>query len=374
MSSKDALEDQVKDLNNQIADKIKQLITKKPAGAMDGTSLSLAKFSRFGKGVKQDGKLNGISWLGDAHLAIATQDGKSIVYDIKVKADGMRWFECVSSWLNTLSANRFTLKTDQTKLAVGGLDNTVTVYDVSMKTIEEGGAPPENASKKEFQKHGGPIYSIEWFSQTGVLSGSGDTAVMQWDLGQKGNVVKDPIRTFSAFTADVNGIVSYDENTFVASSSDKTVKLFDMRTSGTGVVRSFCGHLRACTGLKKHPSNGAFATSSEDGTVRMWDIKSGGQVACYGTTWVEPDDEKTENDTLAATALEFTQSGGLMMVGYGDGSMKMYDVAKGEECAPLPKEFSHGARVTGIELSPDGFAMASCSREETKTNNFAIWA
>ncbi|XP_014751891.1 uncharacterized protein LOC100843698 isoform X1 [Brachypodium distachyon] len=93
--------------------------------------------------------------------------------------------------------------------------------------------------------------------------------------------------------------LSSDENYFLGSSMDGSIKLFDLRLIQKGAVQSYVGHVNSHTHLPLavDPSETLLMSGGEDSTVRIWSIKTGEQVF-----------EKRVADTLF-TALCWPESG-----------------------------------------------------------------
>ncbi|PQP97567.1 hypothetical protein Pyn_01913 [Prunus yedoensis var. nudiflora] len=69
----------------------------------------------------------------------------------------------------------------------------------------------------------------------------------------------------------------FDDQYFLASSMDGTVKLYDQRIIQRGAVQSYEGHVNSHTRMQLgvDPSERFFMSGGEDCNLRIWSIKSG---------------------------------------------------------------------------------------------------
>lgn len=318
------------------------------------------KFEKRACGVMPDSKVSAISWYpGDTeHLVTVLQDGKIIIHSAKVGKSSMRMFLSQNTWLMTAE-----FSPDSTKLAVGGLDNILSIHNIP-DLSGEFEACPTTKPWKTLEKHAGYINTCQWLANDQVLTGSGDRSVMLWDLNTDLGCVKEPKRTFNGHAMDAAALSTWEgeTNLFVTGSSDKYAKLWDLRVHSAdhnGCVATFAGHESAISSIKKIASCEAFVTGSEDGTVRMWDMRCQQQLQVYG-----------DEDERPVTALDVTKSGRLIFVGYNKGTVKCWDsLTGGMEGDELNH---HTAEVSAVVLSRDGMCVATGARSEE--NNFALWA
>lgn len=324
---------------------------------------------KHGKGVTcGSAKLNSVSWLDGDHIAVAAQDGITIIFNAKATSSAMRYDHMISSWINTTEFNQHTAGSNQSMLAMGGLDNMITVIDIDHQKLMAQEALDESDSAKnirKFEKHQGPIYCVKWIDKTKFLSGSGDNKILLWDTHECKKLEKTPKQTFSGHNGDVCDISIMDDNTFLTASGDSYCKMWDVRAGDS--TATFIGHTMSVTGIRQIGNTHGFVSVSEDSTLRVWDARTAKQVLMVGEE-MDPEEKQEERE---ASALELSESGRIAFMGFADGTLNQVDLMTGKVLRPLKH---HAHRITCIARSPDGFAVASCSRSEEQKNNFAIWA
>ena len=116
------------------------------------------------------GKVYALHWSGDSqHLVSASQDGKLIVWNalqsVKTQAIPLR-----SSWVMTCAF-------EQSKgnlVACGGLDNLCSIYQINQ--------PQVMRSYRELAAHDGYLSCCRFISESQILTSSGDSTCMLWDI------------------------------------------------------------------------------------------------------------------------------------------------------------------------------------------------
>ncbi|KAJ4752801.1 DDB1-and CUL4-associated factor 4 [Rhynchospora pubera] len=91
----------------------------------------------------------------------------------------------------------------------------------------------------------------------------------------RGQISSGHVRMTSAVCSMAS--LSCDENYFLASSMDGSIKLFDIRALRNGGVQSYEGHINSHSRLQLavNPSETLLLTGGEDCSVRIWGIKTG---------------------------------------------------------------------------------------------------
>lgn len=228
-------------------------------------------------------------------------------------------------------------------VACGGLDNLCTVYKLDR---------PEVAM--EMASHDGFLSCCRFLSEEHILTSSGDSTCMRWDIAS-GRVLD----TFSEHEQDAMFISlrPNDKNVFVSCSVDKTIKVWDIRTP-TKSVQTFTGHSADVNCVDFMPSDGnVFATCSEDGSARVWDMRAYNSVNRFGI-------DKSQEASLPGdglTSIAFSGSGRLLFAGHSDSSVLAYDVLSDKTTPSFTLNQAHDGHVSCIGVSPNGDALCTGS-------------
>jgi len=196
-------------------------------------------------------------------LVSASQDGKLIIWNadsaLKTQAISLE-----SAWVMTCCFEQ----TEGRFVASGGLDNRVTIFRV--------GEDEENEDPITLNGHEGYISNCRFLSAEEMLSASGDSHCILWDIEtqqQKGK--------FSGHSSDVMSIspCPNDPNTFVSGSCDATAKIWDVRTGHA--THTFEGCESDVNTVQFMRNGRAFVCGSDDSTCRVFDVRSYSEFNCF---------------------------------------------------------------------------------------------
>eukprot|EP00762_Andalucia_godoyi_P001646 ANDGO_07105.mRNA.1 Guanine nucleotide-binding protein subunit beta len=284
-------------------------------------------------------KVNSFAWGCDSrHMLSASHDGFLVVWDAMTKFK-MYCIPLRCNWVMSCAyADNLSL------VASGGLDNICSIF--SLKRTEDIQRPI-----KELQAHTGYVSCMKFLTDRHIITGSGDMTCILWDV-ETGKISNKYID----HAGDVTSIsISPDKKYFISGSVDQTAKLWDTRSSKC--VQTFTGHGGDVNSVSYLPSGMGFATGSEDGTCKLFDIRADRDLATYRTG-------KDAPSSFASVC--FSYSGRLLFGGCDDFNLYAWDTLRGELVYANPV---HDDRVTGVSVSPDGFALATSSWD----NNLKIW-
>lgn len=295
------------------------------------------------------GKVTALHWGGDSrYLVSASQDGNILVWNA-VTANKVEAITLKSSYVMSVGIEQ----TRGNLIACGGLDNLCTVYNRS------------NPSKAvEMASHDGFLSCCRFFSEQEIVTSSGDSRCIYWDINKA-----KAVSTFSEHTADAIflSIKPNDRNVFVSCSVDKTAKVWDIR-SPANAVQTFGGHLADVNGVDFMPSDGnCFATCCQDGAVRVFDLRAYNELNRFGTA-APPNAASVENDGY--TSLACSKSGRVVFCGHSDGNVYAFDTLSDKGTAAFTLTGAHERHVSCIGVSPQGNALATGSWD----TNLKIWA
>ena len=271
---------------------------------------------------------------------------------------------------------------DGTKLASGGYDNTVRIWNA--ETGEQIGEP--------LRGHTGFVMSVAWSPDgTKLASGSyGDNTVRIWDA-QTGEQIGEPLRVH---TKNVSSVAWSPNGTKLASGSwDATVRLWDVET-GAQIGEPLTGHARIVESVAFSPDGTKLASGSWDRTVRIWDVETGAQIGepltghtgfVMSVAW-SPDGTKLAFDsggkvqivnaetgeqigesltghTGNVSSVAWSPYGTKLVSGSGDKTVRIWDIETSDQ---IGEPFTgHTGNVSSVEFSPDGTKLASGSFDGT---------
>lgn len=307
-------------------------------------SLSLGpqlKIRRILKG--HFGKVYAMHWSGNSKdMASASQDGKLIVWDaalnIKIQAIPLR-----SSWVMTCAFEQST----NSLVACGGLDNICTIYKLNQEQVTR--------SHRELSGHDGYLSSCRFISPNDILTCSGDTNCMLWDVELGQTKI-----TFSDHDADVMSISilpDVDPNMFISGSCDSLAKVWDVRTGKC--TMTLRGHESDINSVCLFPDGKSFGSGSDDSTCKFWDLRSCGQVCEF----------KNEMVLCGITSCSFSKSGRILFAGYDDYNCLGWDIIGSTEKHHFQLQ-GHENRISCLGVAPNGDALCTGSWDTV----LKIWA
>ncbi|VTS01073.1 c-type cytochrome domain-containing protein [Tuwongella immobilis] len=264
-----------------------------------------------------------MAFLPDGKLAVAGgrpgQEGDVRIYDINAAAKGeiggVPFLDGVNDPKVSVaklievddSILCLAISPDGKKLAAGGCDRNIRVWDLSAGY---------SAAKLEqaIENHADWVLGVI-FTQDGkqLLSSSRDKTAKVWDLTAKESVLTFPQHQNTVF--DV--AVSTDGKTGYSVGADKQMRAWV--TSGDGKqVRATGGHGDEVYKLQYFAKGEWMVTCSADKTVRLWDAKKGNQL------------KELTGMTDFVYGLTISSDGTLVAAGAYDGEVKIWSVPDGK--------------------------------------------
>ena len=151
-------------------------------------------------------------------------------------------------------------------------------------------------------------------------------------------------------------------------SNDRTLRLWDMRTRSRKIAVVAHEHwVNACA---FSPDGRFVVTAAADGLIRRWSLdfdESVWELWISGAKHLPADiaDRALQPFDLdghehSANQCVFAADGSFMVSASSDGSLRLWDVARGQQLGAL---VGHDAEVGGCDVSPDGSLVASVSSD-----------
>jgi guanine nucleotide-binding protein G(I)/G(S)/G(T) subunit beta-1 len=332
------------------------------------------------------GKITALHWAGDSTAVVsASQDGNLLLWNA-VTANKLQSISLRSSYVMSVG-----MEQSQGKLvACGGLDNLCTVYKWNASSSSGSASSPVTTAPQEMASHDGFVSCCRFISPQNILTASGDSTCIRWDV-TSGRVVD----RFQEHKADAMFLAlrPQDPSTFVSCSVDRTIKVWDVRSPKTS-QQTFTGHNGDINAVDFMPSdNNVVASCSEDGTVRVWDLRSYQEVATLGN-YTSPNGTTTNNSGVGAggggpsgaggggaagsiplnrpndfddsssegfTSISFSRSGRLLFCGHSDGNVVAFDTLSSTSSPSFVLQQAHDGHVSCVGVSPDGSALCTGS-------------
>jgi WD40 repeat protein/serine/threonine protein kinase len=345
-------------------------------------------------------------------IAAGFENGEAVLFDGASGRELARW-----KAHHRLTVPRFS--PDGTRLATGGADSLVRVWDVSSRRL-----------LNTHRGHRNRVFALE-FSPDGrmLVSGSRDRRATAWDL-ETGAAVS----TFSEHRGTVSVLAfQADGRNVISAGSEGRVIVWNPATGGR--VAEFHGHQSDVSAIDVSPDGRTVATGEWDGTIRFWKPETDdvrvltpwhSDVAPIVGLEVEPssglvagqllsgykiyskvlfgdpgrgDLQQINHQFLSAlavldsnsviagseygglqpmtlnplsrgdsvrvgdhsvTALAFRHSSPLVAVGTGDGSVELWNV---EPLEPIRRWRGHDGRVCDLAFSPSGTRLVSAGED-----------
>jgi WD40 repeat protein len=216
-----------------------------------------------------------------------------------------------------------------------------------------------------------------------VAFAGGDPIVRLW------NLETDEVRTLAGHTHNISDL-AFDTSgeRLVSSSDDSTARIWDVASGAT--LRTLTGHTNMVFNLAVDAGGKLLATGGHDYKLILWDLAAGQQrwaarifnfpsglsfspdgrlVATPADGDIGVDLFNVQDGTLVQTirghtdklqAIAFSPDSGRMATGSWDKTVKLWDVATGQETLTLPA----GEQVQSLALSRDGRRLvAACDRK-----------
>ncbi|MCY2962424.1 MAG: protein kinase [Planctomycetota bacterium] len=265
--------------------------------------------------------------LSSNGVVVAVDDEKVVRLISLESGQTLRTFQSPMDYVGSL-----TFSPDGSRLAVGSLDNTVSIWDRNNGT--------EIARLTE-QKLG--VLALAWSPDgTKLVTGSGDDRAPTWSQLQNGELklwdaaTGTEIRTFARDPSQVNAVAFAGNELIVSGGLNGAVQVWDVATgklkrqlgTQTAAIRgvAFSGRMRAA------------AVACDDGTARVWQIDTGEELALL------------RGHAGRVYSVAFDETTGRLATGGYDGTIRLWDV---EEHRVRSNLGPHGSTIRAIHFTND---------------------
>lgn len=312
------------------------------------------------------GKVTALHWSGDSQVLVsASQDGNLLIWNA-VTNNKLQAITLKSSYVMAVGMEQ----SNGNLVACGGLDNLCTVY------------PRNNPDKGavEMASHDGFLSCCRFRSEHDILTSSGDSTCIRWDIE-----TAKPVSRFAEHTADVMflSLKPNDPNVFASCSVDLSTKIWDIRSSPDKAVQTFKGfHSSDINAVEFMPSDtNCLATCGQDNTVRLFDLRAYNELAVFGKTAGSLEQQPPPSAAAAAsagesmpadgfTSLSFSKTGRLIFCGDTEGNVICFDVLSTNSTPAYTLPQAHERHISCVGVSPNGDALATGSWDSL----LKIWA
>lgn len=284
----------------------------------------------------------------DERMVIADQNGTVMVWDTVKKCRKFGYTETFTQSL-ALNSNK-----DNPMVLSGGMKNATMLF----KRHGSGNDATLKATKT-WIAHDGYISSVHFIDNDKYISSSGDADIRVFSLEAK--VEDSCIAILRGHAKDCQSIKfprdDASQNTFITCSSDKTVKVWDRRTSQCTMNFVTDSELNACSIF---PDGNLIACGGEKDKTYVFDVRAYKEVGKYA------------RNNMKTASCEFSKSGRQLFVGHDDGAIITWDIfGSGANKAYAKKTEAHvtwmkdkhqkdvpdtsASRVASLDVGPDGF-------------------
>ena len=291
------------------------------------------------------GKVAALAWgpaPGDTRMAIVDQGGSAFVWDTKKR---IKMYGCISTFAQCIA-----LSPDEQApvILVGSMRNATVMYKKQA----------DSAIMKETKTwilHDGYISSLQFLDGgKKYISSSGDADIRLFDLSASPT---DCLSVMRGHQKDCQSIKfprdDPSKNTFITCSSDKTVKMWDIRAGICTHTFETDSELNACAIF---PNGNLVASGGEKDKTYVHDVRAYRLLSKYA------------RNNMKTSAVEFSKSGRELYVGHEDGAIVVWDIfGSGENKMYAKKIEAHTtkdqngkvsvaqSRVQVLDVGPEGF-------------------
>ncbi len=122
-----------------------------------------------------------------------------------------------------------------------------------------------------------------------------------------------------------------------------------LQQAGGPLLRTFTGHTSYVKAAAFAPDGNTIISASNDGTLKLWDVATGQELRTFA------------GHTASVNGVAFAPDGSTALSASGDKTLKLWDVATGQELRTFT---GHTNWVNGVAFAPDGSTALSASNDQ----------
>jgi len=173
---------------------------------------------------------------------------------------------------------------------------------------------------------------------------SSDNTLKVWDLK-----TGKELQILQGHSESVNAVaITRDGQKVVSGSSDNTLKVWDLET-GKG-LQILQGHSESVNAVAITRDGRRVVSGSSDNTLKVWDLETGKELQIL------------QGHSKSVNAVAITPDGQKVVSGSGDSILKVWDLETGKELQILQ---GHSESVSAVAITPDGQKVVSGSGDST---------
>ena len=225
------------------------------------------------------------------------------------------------------------------RLASGSLDKTVIVWDIAKASVGSG------QPAQVLEGHSDGVWSVAWSADGRLASGSGDGTVIVWDLAKASLGESRPAQILKGHTAEVMSVAWSADGRLASGSNDGMVIVWDLEESRP--AQTLEGHASQVASVA-WSADGRLASGSMDNTIIVWDVAKAGLGRSQPAQVLEG-----HSDGVWAVAWS---ADGRLASGSEDKTVIVWDLSKAgaESGQPAQTLEGHADGVWAVAWSEDG--------------------
>ncbi|MBW4479278.1 MAG: AAA-like domain-containing protein [Tolypothrix brevis GSE-NOS-MK-07-07A] len=204
---------------------------------------------------------------------------------------------------------------------------------------------PKIREQNRLEGHSRGVSSVT-FSPDGktLASTSSDKTIKLWNLE-----TKKEITTLNGHSLGVSSVTfSRDGKTLAWASSDKTIKLWNLETKKE--ITTLNGHSDLVYSVTFSPDGKTLASASSDKTIKLWNLETKKEITTLN------------GHSSGVSSVTFSPDGKTLASASWDKTIKLWNLETKKEITTLN---GHSSGVSSVTFSPDGKTLASASWDKT---------